>query len=411
MLHSLNNQLVAMEPGHLEALAARLAKISPEMVARLDFEAGDSGPGYDVVDGIAQIPVAGVLLRSTQDAQLYRAFGEEATSYGEIQSAVSAANADPAVRSILFVVDSPGGQVSGVHAAADSIAKSAKPTSAHISTLGASAAYWLASQTGSVSASRGAQIGSIGAYMAVLDMSQMAAAQGIKVHVIASGPHKGAGVPGASISADQLAEMQRRIDATASEFVSDVARGRGTTPTLINESADGRVYSAVESASRGLIDSITSDPAETLKKDHAMKDVAALLKDHPEAAALIAEKLAAGVGADAIRAEVEKAKAEKAVNDKIVAAEKARDEAVAQAKAAADKAEAAEKKAAEVAAKLAEVEKANAALKALGDGAKAADDVKADAAKADKTEMALDEYNKLSLQAKSDFVKAGGKIL
>lgn len=370
-----------MEPEALAGLCARISAIEPKLVAALSLGDFAAGIGYEPEGTVAKVSVTGVLLRSTQDAQMYRAYGEEATGYGEICSAIDAANADPSVKSILLAIDSPGGQVSGVHDAADKIASSAKPVRAHVQTLGASAAYWLASQADRVTASRGAQVGSIGAYMAVVDLSGAAEKEGVKVHVISSGPFKGAGVPGAPINADQLAEMQGRINAIRDEFVADIAKGRGESPTRINESADGRVYSSVESVSRGLIDSLASDPVEQMNKAETMKDIAALLKDHAAHAALISEKMLAGIGADEIRAEIEKvnqANALEALKAELAKAT-ADVEAAKAAKVAAD-------------AKIAELEKSLAGekvaaekLKALGDGAKAADKVLADPPKQEKS--------------------------
>lgn len=407
MLRSLNNQLFAMESTALEGLFDRLAAIDPKLIAQIKVEAAVStGPAYDIAGSTAKIYISGALLRSTQDAQLFRAYGEEATSYSEIMSAVAAAEADPSVKSVLFVVDSPGGQVSGIHDASDAIAGMKKPATAHVETLCASAAYWLASQADNITASRGANIGSIGAYMAIADYSAAAAQAGVKVHVVSSGPHKGAGVPGAEINADQLAEFQARINATAQEFISDVSKGRGISPEQIKESADGRVYSSTDAVSRGLIDSIASDPLKDFKMADILADIAALVKAHPEHAALIATDMAAGAKVDAVLAKIEAGK----VAAQIEAANKGRDEAV---KAAADLGESIKAKDA----KIAELEKALAdekaaaeTLKALGAGAKAANKVQPDPAKQAGETKSQDELNAMSGIERAKFFKAGGQI-
>jgi ClpP class serine protease len=48
----------------------------------------------------------------------------------------------------------------------------------------------------------------------------------VKVHVVRSAAFKGAGVDGAPITEDQLAEWQRRLNDMADVFVSQVATGR-----------------------------------------------------------------------------------------------------------------------------------------------------------------------------------------
>jgi hypothetical protein len=198
---------------------------------------------------------------------------------------------------------------------------------------------------------------------------------------------KGAGVPGAEVKPEHLAEVQARIDHIHGEFVADVARGRGDSPTHINESADGRVYSSGEAATRGLVDSISSSPNDSLKKVYTMKDFAALLKDHADHAALIGEKMVAGVPADVVRAEIEKAKANAAAVLKAQADAKALADALEGEKSAKAELAAVVAKVAELEKALASEKEAAAKLKALGDGAKDAAKIVADppAPKVEKT--------------------------
>jgi ClpP class serine protease len=97
---------------------------------------------------------------------------------------------------------------------AESVATT-KPLAAHIETMGASAAYWMASQAPRVTASRGAQVGSIDAYTVRIDASWAAEINGVQVHVISSGPYMGAGVPGVPITEAQLKDAQQGIGACA----------------------------------------------------------------------------------------------------------------------------------------------------------------------------------------------------
>lgn len=409
MLRTVHNQVFAMEPGALAAFADRVSAITPALISALPGSETSPAEHFDrSTDGTAQIFISGALLKSTDDAVLYRRFGIEATSYAEIRGALAEAAADPSIARVALVIDSPGGQVSGIHDAADAIATFPKPVAAHIETLGASAAYWLASQAkGGISAGRGAEVGSIGAYMAIADYSAAAAQAGIKVHVISSGPHKGAGVEGAPINDAQLAEFQAGINATADEFVNDVARGRGVDATVIKESADGRVYSSIEAQRRNLIDRIATDPAADRKNqmNDFAKAFASLLKDHAGHAALISEKMEAGSSPEAIRADIAKVEAdarlagiEAAANDAKVALE-------------AEKAERAKSdaKVAELENALAESVAATAALKALADGAKPADQVKADPPK-QINEKTADEFAEMTGVERAAFFRAGGSI-
>lgn len=223
---------------------------------------GDDAPKRSrmtVSGGVARIPISGVLLKRVP--AWLRWFGVDATSYSDITDDVHAALADDGVKEIVLAVDSPGGQVAGVHEAGEAILaarQGSKRITAEVGDLCASAAYWLSSQANRMTAGVNAQIGSIGVYSVYVDSSKAAADEGFKVHVISSGPHKGAGVPGAPITQTQLDGFQAVIDGMAQNFKDSVARGRGRAKKDVDEWATGQVWLAAEAARMGLIDGITA---------------------------------------------------------------------------------------------------------------------------------------------------------
>lgn len=227
--------------------------------ARMDGGPFDEAPRrsrLSVAEGVASIGISGVLLKRVPN--IARWFGIEATSYGEIQSDLAQAMGDDNVKSVRLKIESPGGMVSGVKETADAIYQAAtkKKIDAEIQDLGASAAYWLASQADTITANPNATVGSLGAYTAYADFSKAAEMEGIKVHVIASGPHKGMGVPGAPISEEQLAPIRRLIDGIASGFHADITRGRGMDKDATQKWMTGEVWRAEEAVTLGVIDAV-----------------------------------------------------------------------------------------------------------------------------------------------------------
>ena len=203
---------------------------------------------------VAVVPITGVLSKS----------GNWWTSEGStvsIRNAINAAVADPNVAAILLHVDSPGGSVMGAKDAADAIAAAGKikPVVSFIEDYAASGAIWLASQARKVYANQPtAMVGSIGTYAVLYDMSGMAAKDGIKVHVIRAGQHKGAGTPGTEITPDQLAMQQRMVDALNESFLQAVATGRGMSIDAVRAIATGELFLAPRALELGLIDGIKS---------------------------------------------------------------------------------------------------------------------------------------------------------
>jgi signal peptide peptidase SppA len=232
--------------------AVRNGHALPDIQARARGQASEE-PLYEVVNGVAIIPVSGPMMKGDSK------YGGANTV--QIRRSIRAAVGDDAVRAILLGVDSPGGTVAGTDELARDIKRAdlVKPVHAHIDDLGASAAYWIASQARKVTAGYAAEVGSIGVYAVVEDSSAAAAAQGVKVHVVSTGPMKGALEPGTPVTESQLAYVQERVDEMNQHFKSAILRGRaGITHEQLAQASDGRVFGAKEAKALGLIDKVQS---------------------------------------------------------------------------------------------------------------------------------------------------------
>lgn len=217
------------------------------------YEGGNERKPYLLQDKVAIIPVEGPLTKARSS------LGGGSTL--DIQRAVRMAGNDKDVQSLLLQIDSPGGHVAGIAAAANEIQRVAekKPIHAHIDDLGASAAYWLASQAHSITANATAEVGSIGTMAAVYDESKRFDRLGIQVHVLSTGPYKGLGAQGTEITDKALEYLQARVDDINTHFLAAVQRGRKTlTAAQVKQVADGRVHIAEKAQALGLIDGVAS---------------------------------------------------------------------------------------------------------------------------------------------------------
>ena len=211
-------------------------------------------------DGIAVIELYGPLMKFLSSLA-------EGTSTVGARRQIRAAVADKEVAAILLSIDSPGGTVSGTADLADEVKRAAskKPLIAYIEDLGASAAYWVASQAQKIFANRTAAVGSIGTYGVIWDQSAAATLAGIKVHVIRAGQFKGAGEPGTEITAEQLGEFQRLVDEYNEFFLRGIAAGRPLSLAEVRKLADGRVLIGQAAVEQKLIDGIQTFD-ETLRQ-------------------------------------------------------------------------------------------------------------------------------------------------
>lgn len=202
---------------------------------------------------VAIINVAGTLMKQQPSMG--------GTSTVQLRRDIRGAANDPNVSGILLRVDSPGGTVSGTADLAADVkaARKAKPVWAHIEDLGASAAYWVASQADKVYANTPtALVGSIGTVMTVYDASAAAEREGIKTLVFRTGPLKGLGTPGDPVSEEQSAHLQQIVNEMQTHFDAAVRSGRNLSAAQLAAVKSGGVFPASEALDKGLIDGIRS---------------------------------------------------------------------------------------------------------------------------------------------------------
>jgi len=233
---------------HIDLRSHLTSQRAPEaMEARRDT-------GYAVLPGgVAVIDLSGPMQKYTSSLS-----GGTSTVYARRK--IRAAIADDQVAAIVLRIDSPGGTAAGTQDLADDVAAAArrKPTIAYIEDMGASAAYWTASQATAVWANRTGLVGSIGTFAVIHDLSAHAGQLGVKVHVVKAGAMKGAGVPGTEITETQLAEWQRVVDGLNEHFLKAVSQGRKMPLAAVKDIADGRVHLGEYAMRLGLVDRVGS---------------------------------------------------------------------------------------------------------------------------------------------------------
>jgi len=206
----------------------------------------------------AILPISGVLVKHS-----YLVNGDSqprGTSTLDARAKLDAAVADPTVEQIVMLVDSPGGSVFGIADLADAIRKAdaLKPVVAMIEDIGASGAYWLASQARAVYVNSTAMAGSIGVYTVMVDSSRRADREGLRVELVKAGQHKGIGTAGTAITSGDRQVVQDEVDALYEHFINAVANGRGMNADAVRALADGRIHIGQAAVDLGLADGVTT---------------------------------------------------------------------------------------------------------------------------------------------------------
>lgn len=216
--------------------------------------------------------------------------------------------AAPDVKGIVLHIDSPGGQITGVHEFAEQVftARTVKPVVAYISGTGASAAYWIGSAAGRVVADATAVLGSIGVVAAWTDEKEARRSQGLTDYEVVSSQSPNKRLDPAS--AEGRDALQRLLDATADIFIADVARNRGCDAARVTEQfGRGGVMLAAEAVKAGMADAVGSlenviaalSGADGANKKEAHMDAAELSQKYPELLAGIRREAAAQASLEA----------------------------------------------------------------------------------------------------------------
>lgn len=201
----------------------------------------------------AIIPITGPILKYTAMC------GPRGIDY--YSELLSRAATDPNINSILYLIDSGGGQAYGIQSFTAQIKSVLKPSLALIHDgIGASAAYWIASAAnqGIWATTKSSMIGSIGTMLTLADMKGKLEKDGIKLHEIyaTQSTNKNKDYNDA-IKGDYKAIRSGLLDPLNETFISSIKESRGEK--ISNEEVfTGKTYMADKAMDMGLIDQIGS---------------------------------------------------------------------------------------------------------------------------------------------------------
>jgi ClpP class serine protease len=196
--------------------------------------------------GLGVIDISGYLTPST--TWLTQLFGM--TGIDQVSADFRAMENDPTVNTILFTVNSGGGNILGVADLVAQIKNSKKRTAAFVETA-ASGAYWITSAVDKIAATPTAQIGSVGAITTIYKDKKSD-----KIQIVSSQS------PNKRLNPESEAgqkELQTRVDDLAQVFIDSVATNRNTTPEKVQtDFGRGGVMIASKAKDAGMIDTIQS---------------------------------------------------------------------------------------------------------------------------------------------------------
>jgi protease-4 len=200
---------------------------------------------------VAVIYVQGVIVSG--DRPTGAMFSSERAYADEIVRFLRKADSRRDIQAIVMRVDSPGGGVVASDEIYRAMRKVHKPIVVSMGSLAASGGYYISCAAREIVANPNTLTGSIGVITILPNVQGLLDRLGIKMIVLASGPHKEEGTFRPFTEEDR-AIWDSIIQDTYDNFVQVVAEGRKMDEARVRELADGRIYTGDQALRLGLVD-------------------------------------------------------------------------------------------------------------------------------------------------------------
>lgn len=238
-----------------QQLRARMAGGAIDPVVDPDDTSGaPRPPATEIGNGIALVPVCGIIGKRLSFLEMI--CGGCDLDY--VTAALTEADEDADVHTIILDFNSPGGLYTGLPEAAALIADIAKRKTviSFTDVFCCSAAYWLASQANEFYCTHSACVGSVGGFVAAADTSGEWEKEGIVLELFRSGDLKAIGIDGKKWEQNERDYIQARVDKQCAEFRADVQKGRGSISSGVMQ---GQSFDGDEAVPIKLVDSLVDN--------------------------------------------------------------------------------------------------------------------------------------------------------
>lgn len=163
---------------------------------------------------------------------------------------------DDSIKAVVLRIESPGGGVGPSQEIHEEVKKLAavKPVVVSMGAVAASGGYYIAAPAVKILANPGTITGSIGVIMEFTNVKELLDKVGLSNQVVKSGEHKDIGSPIRPMTAADRKILQAMIDDVHLQFMTAVAEGRHLKLNVVQELADGRIYTGRQALEVKLVD-------------------------------------------------------------------------------------------------------------------------------------------------------------
>lgn len=198
---------------------------------------------------VALIPIKGVIVTQT---------GSWAGAVDPVfvRESIKNADEDERIKAIVLEIDSPGGSPVASDEIGQALKTTSKPTIALIREVGASGAYWVASNTDYIIANRMSITGSVGVTASYIEIAGTLRRYNATYQELHSGEYKEAGSMFGELDAQERALLQRKIDLIHEYFLEEVQQNRNLSRDATDTIRTGEIFIGSEALELGLVDEL-----------------------------------------------------------------------------------------------------------------------------------------------------------
>jgi len=182
------------------------------------------------------------------------------TASNNVISLLDEAEKDSNIHAIVLDINSGGGSPVASEEIGNKLKSINKTKVAWIRDVGASGAYWIASSTDHVVASRMSLVGSIGVIGSYLEFAKLIDNYNITYVRIVSGKYKDTGSPFKNVTPEEEKLMQDLVDEMYGYFTMEVAVNRNLSIASVKKLATGEVFTGAKGKELGLVDEVGGLP-------------------------------------------------------------------------------------------------------------------------------------------------------
>ncbi len=200
---------------------------------------------------VALISIDGIIAGSSDDYLF-----ESVSASEDIVELIEKADKNQKIKAIILEINSPGGSPVASEEIAKAVLKTNKTTVALIREIGTSGAYWVASASEHVVASKSSITGSIGVIASYLEFPELLERYNVTYRRLVAGKYKDIGSPYKEMTSEEQAIFQQMLDELRDYFISEVAKNRQMSKKEVDKIANGLFYLGSQAKELGLVDEL-----------------------------------------------------------------------------------------------------------------------------------------------------------